>query len=586
MILQSLLQLYEDLARRGDIPRPGWSPAKISYALCIDLDGKLIQVIPLLEEVLAGKKTVLRPKMLSLPAAVKRTSGILPNFLWDNSSYILGFRKFDPKKDGKKMAPPESGLVLCPEQFQACAKLHHSLLDSVQTPAAAAILKFFDTWNLDDDTAFFRLADNMEGILNGGNLVFRVDGHFAQEDPEIQSAWQAHYEKAEGIQMQCLVSGKTDCIEPVHPSIKGVAGAQSSGAALVSFNAPAFCSYGKEQNFNAPVGKYAAFAYTSALNYLLADRENVQHIGDTTVVCWAEGAEPQYTDFSCAALFGNAPPSGLSDSDVRSAVKRLAEGLPCQELDLDPNRPFYILGLAPNAARISVRFFLRNSFGSIMSNINAHHARMDIVGSPYPIVPLWAMLRETVNPHASDKSPSPAMAGAAARAIFSGTPYPASLLEAVTLRIRAEREITPGRAAIIKAYYLRNPTPQCPKEVLTVSLNETSTNIPYTLGRLFSVYEAVQERANPGINATIKDKYFNSASATPATIFPILDNLCQKHLRKLDGGIRIYYNRQICDLKDRLGESYPLRLTLPEQGSFNLGYYHQYKARFTKKEDK
>lgn len=153
------------------------------------------------------------------------------------------------------------------------------------------------------------------------------------------------------------------------------------------------------------------------------------------------------------------------------------------------------------------------------------------------------------------------------------------------LRIRAEREITPGRAAILKAYYLKNPNPQCPEEVLHVSLNENSTNIPYTLGRLFAVYEAVQERANPGINATIKDKYFNSAASTPATIFPILDNLCQKHLRKLDTGLRIYYDKRIALLKNILGETNPLRLTLPEQGSFNLGYYHQKQFIYTKKEE-
>ena len=191
-----------------------------------------------------------------------------------------------------------------------------------------------------------------------------------------------------------------------------------------------------------------------------------------------------------------------------------------------------------------------------------------------------------MNLNTTDKTPSPVLAGAVARSIFMGTAYPAALLEAVMLRIRAEREITPGRAAILKAYYLKNPSEQCPKEVLTVSLNENSTNIPYTLGRLFAVYEDVQEAANPGINATIKDKYFNSAAATPAVIFPILDNLCQKHLRKLETGSRIYRDKQIGKLKDVLGESYPVRMSLPEQGSFNLGYYHQKQFRYTKKEDK
>lgn len=422
--------------------------------------------------------------------------------------------------------------------------------------------------------------------MKGANLTFRVDGRYVWEDGEIRSAWDSHYNQSQGEKQQCLVTGNPDVAAPVHPVVKGVAGAQSSGAAIVSFNAPAFCSYGKEQSLNAPVGKYAAFAYTAALNYLLSDRENVHRIGDTTVVCWAEGAEPQYGLFAGLSLFGDDLPDTITENDLRDALKKLADGLPCNEMKLDPSRTFYILGLAPNAARLSVRFFCRNSFGTLMKNVNDHHERLEIAGCRYPVTPLWAMLRETVNMKSTDKSPSPVMAGATARAIFTGTQYPASLLEAAMLRIRAEREITPGRAAILKAYYLKNPTEQCPKEVLTVALNENSTNIPYTLGRLFAVYEEVQEKANPGINATIKDKYFNSAAATPAVIFPILDNLSLKHLRKLDTGLRISKEQQIGQLKCVLEESYPIRLSLPEQGSFNLGYYHQKQFRFTKKEDK
>ena len=287
-------------------------------------------------------------------------------------------------------------------------------------------------------------------------------------------------------------------------------------------------------------------------------------------------------------MIGGGTYGGLSDNDLRAALKRLANGLPCDDLVIDPNRPFYILGLAPNAARLSVRFFLRDSFGALMKNINDHYERMEIVRPSYEkfsYLPLWAMLRETVNLNSRDKVPSPAMAGATARAVFSGGRYPASLLEATMLRIRAERNITWGRAAIIKAYYLKNPLEDCPKEVLTVSLNESSTDTAYTLGRLFSVYEAVQQSANPGINATIKDKYFNSAAAMPASIFPVLNNLYQKHLRKLEAGQRVYYDKQIMALKSILGESYPARMTLAQQGSFDLGYYHQTQKRYTKKEE-
>lgn len=575
MILQALTRYYEDLLSRGEIAASGWSPAKISYALCLNGAGDLEQVILTMEEVTKGKKTVLQPQTFSLPAAVKHTVGIGANFLWDNSSYLLGV--------DQKGKPERSR-----DCFAAAAQKHHAVLDGVDSPIARAILTFFDTWQPEHAAEHPALTGQFEEVTAGANLLFRVDGCYPQKDDAIRAAWQSYRESSDpdAVRMQCLVTGREDEITATHPAIKGVRNAQSSGAALVSFNAPAFCSYGREQNFNAPVGKYAAFAYTAALNHLLADRKNVQLIGDTTVVCWAEGADPAYQSFFGTACFGAE--TGLSDDDLRAALKRLAELKPCDDLGIDPNRPFYILGLSPNAARLSVRFFLRDSFGRLMKNVNAHYERLEIVRPAYAktnILPLWAMLRETVNLNSRDKSPSPAMAGAATRAVFSGGPYPASLLEAVMLRIRAERNITWGRAAIIKAYYLKNPHKDCPKEVLTVSLNEASTDTAYTLGRLFSVYEAVQQAANPGINTTIKDKYFNSAAAMPAGIFPVLNNLCQKHLRKLDGRQRVYYDKQIMTLKGIFGESYPMRMTLAQQGSFDLGYYHQTQKRYTKKED-
>lgn len=572
MILQVLTRYYEDLLSRGEIAAPGWAPAKISFALCLNENGELTQIVPTMDEVSKGKKTVFQPQLITLPAAVKRTVSIAANFLWDNSAYLLGI--------DQKGKPERSR-----ECFATAAKLHHAVLDSVDSPNARAILAFFDTWKPEHAAEHPALIRQLDDVTAGGNLVFRVDGRKVEEDTVIREAWQRYQDGGESdVKMQCLVTGKEDEIAAVHPSVKGVRDAQSSGAALVSFNAPAFCSYGREQNYNAPVGKYAAFAYTAALNHLLADSDHVQHIGDTTVVCWAEGAEDIYQSFGMAALFGGEVP-GLSDNDLRAALKRLANGLPCDDLGVDPNRPFYILGLAPNAARLSVRFFLRDSFGKLMENVNAHYARLEIAGAKYSILPLWALLNATVRDF-KKQVPSPVVSGATLRAVFSGTPYPVSLMEAVLLRIRAERNITWGKAAIIKAYYLKNPHEDCPKEVLTVSLNEASTNPAYTLGRLFSVYEAVQQAANPGINATIKDKYFNSAAAMPASIFPVLNNLCQKHLRKLDARQRVYYDKQIMKLKGVLNENYPARMTLAQQGSFDLGYYHQTQKRYTKKEEK
>ncbi len=573
MILQALTSLFEALTRSGKLSKPGWGPAKISYALCLEESGKLESVVPQMVEVQSGKKTVLRPQIMQLPAPVVRASNIRANFLWDNSSYLLGV-------DGK--GKPERSKNC----FQACARLHHRLLDGINTPTAMGILHFLDTWEPEKSQENPALKESWEELMKGGNLVFRVAGIYPWEDSEICAAWDRYYSAEEGETVQCMVTGEQVVPEAVHPAIKGVAGAQSSGAALVSFNAPAFCSYGKEQSLNAPMGKYVAFAYTAALNYLLSDRENVQRIGDTTVVCWAEEADPQYNLLANFAIFGMDTQAPITREELVAAVGRLAQGLPCPELGVQARQNFYILGLAPNSARLSVRFFYRSTFGELMAHVRAHHERMEIAGNREPMMPLWKLLRETVNLNSKDKSPSPVMAGAVARAIFAGTAYPASLLEATMLRIRSERNITPGRAAILKAYYLKNTHPQCPKEVLTVSLNENSTNIPYTLGRLFAIYEWVQEKANPGINATIKDKYFNSAAATPAIIFPVLDNLAQKHLRKLKGKQCPNFDKMIGEIKNILGETYPVRQTLPEQGSFNLGYYHQKQNRYTKKEEK
>ena len=579
MILQALTRYYEDLLRRGEIAAPGWGPAKISFTLCLDKDGQVTQVIPTMEEVAMGKKTVLRPQEKELPVGEDRSSNVAANFLWDNSGYILGIdQKGNPKRSEK--------------YFLAAKELHHAVLDGVNSPVASAILSFFDTWQPEKAAEHPALANSIEAITSGGNLFFRIDGIYPQKDNAICAAWQQYWEKPgeDTMRMQCLATGLSNQeIARTHPKVKGSSkdGFQTMGNTLVSFNNDSESSYGHEQSYNAPVGKYAAFAYTAALNHLLADRNNVQVIGDTTIVCWAEGAEPVYQDLFMSFM-SDKMPSTISDNDLRAALRDLAKGLPCNDLGVDPNRTFYILGLAPNAARLSVRFFLRDSFGKLMRNVNEHYERLEIVKPAYAkpgVLSLWALLRETVNLNSKDKSPSPAMAGATARAVFSGGLYPASLLKAVMLRIRAERNITWGRAAIIKAYYLKNPHKDCPEEVLTVSLNEASTNIPYTLGRLFSVYEAAQQAAHPGINTTIKDKYFNSAATMPASIFPVLNNLYQKHLRKLETGQRVYFDKQVSALKGVLSESYPTRMTLAQQGAFDLGYYHQTQKRYTKKEE-
>lgn len=566
MILQALTRYYEDLLSRGEIAAPGWAPAKISLALYINENGELTQIVPTMDEVSKGKKTVLQPQSKPLPAPVKRASNIASNFLWDNSSYLLGI--------DQKGKPERSR-----ECFAAAAKLHHAVLDGIDSPNARAILAFFDTWEPDRAAEHPALIRQLDDVTAGGNLVFRVDGRKVEEDAAIREAWQRYRDGGEsGVKMQCLVTGKEDEIAAVHPSVKGVRDAQSSGAALVSFNAPAFCSYGREQNYNAPVGKYAAFAYTAALNHLLADSDHVQHIGDTTVVCWAEGADDAYPGFF-SAVIGGGTYGGLSDNDLRAALKRLANGLPCDDLGVDPNRPFYILGLAPNAARLSVRFFLRDSFGKLMENVNAHYARLEIAGAKYSILPLWALLNATVR-DPKKQVPSPVVSGATVRAVFSGTPYPVSLMEAVLLRIRAERNVTWERAAILKAYlaknYERGSDHSMFSEVTSVQLNEDCNYMPYLLGRLFRVMEEIQ-LASMGwsVNRSIRDSYFNSAASTPRSVFGKLFSLSNYHLKKLmrdKPGLGKKLGDLESDLAARLTTPPPARFTQEETICFYLGY--------------
>ena len=586
MILQALTAYYEQLVRQGKLSAPGWDDSfKVSYELRLNDAGQLLKVVPLLIEKTVGKKTVLAPRAMRVPAHEKRSSGIAANFLCDNSSYLLGA--------DEKGKPERSA-----DCFKACAKLHHTILDGVDSPAARALLAYFDSWDPAQAAAHPLLAEQWKEITGNANLIFGYEAadhshSFVNDDPAIQNAWQTHYNdrSADSDMGQCLITGKYAPIERTHPNISGVPGAQSSGAALVSFNAPAFCSYGHEQGDNAPVSKYAAFAYTTALNRLLADRNHCKHVGDTTILCWAENAEPVYQDAMSMFLFGADEAAGIQESDVQAALKRLSAGqtVPFLEKELSPDQHFYLLGLAPNAARLSVRFFLRDTFGSFAQNLQKHAEEMEIDCSEkekFRTLPIWAMVNETTRTVPGQPAkPSPQLAGDLLRAVLTGGRYPATLLNGVTLRIRAEQTVTRGRAAVIKAYYLRNYPTELNKEVYTVSLNET-TNVPYLLGRLFSVLEAVQKAANPGINTTIKDRYFNAACATPGMSFPTLLRLSQKHLRKLNDGLATHYDKQITELMAQLPESgFPARLSLPDQGKFTIGYYHQTQKRYAKKNE-
>lgn len=576
MILQALVDYYEEMASQGRIPRPGWSKVKVSWALEIGDNGELLDVLPLRHPSENGKKMI--PREMELPTPGKRSGTTPPpNYLCDNTQYVLGIEKGEITEKSQ-------------QAFLRFAELHERKLSGLDDPMAKAIVSFVKRYSPKDlisSEAITRMPDILEA---GGNIVFvSPEGLFAHEKKEIRATVQPPAEEDEPYEV-CLVTGEKAPVSRIHGSIKGLRGNSPNGWTLVGFNADSFCSYGKKQSYNAPVSKYAAFAYTTALNQLLADRKHVKVIGNTTVVYWAKDAELQYQDVF-AALFDGGDET-VSSEELNALMDSVAAGKPYKfdGLPVSPENDFFILGISPNAARLSVRFFYRRSFGEIVQNLKRHYDNVRIVSdgrNKWEDIPLWALLRETVNQKSSDKSPLPQLAGDVTKSMLAGGRYPETLMNQVMLRIRAEHEITRGKAGIIKAYLIRNtenlPNRESIMEVANVSLNEESAYTPYVLGRLFAVLEGTQQAANPGINATIKDRFFNSACATPAAVFPILLKLSNSHLKKLDQGKSAYWSKQIGTLIELLGMDFPAHQTLQEQGAFILGYYHQTQKRFEKK---
>lgn len=580
MIIRALVDYYESLAKQGKIAKPGWSVAKIAYALNISTQGELLGVFTLLQDAQRGKKIVKVPQNLVMPEGTKRSSGVAAQFLWDNARYVLGI-----DVEGKE--------VRAKQCFLAMREKTEQVLQNTNGKTASAVKAFFANWNPDTAKENIILKPYIEELMGASNLIFIIEGTYAHEDAEIIAAWNDYRASQSGDTKDvCMVTGQKAPIARLHPNIKGVRGAQSSGAALVSFNAPSFESYGHEQGMNAAISEYAAFAYTTALNMMLADQRHYTQIGDMTVVFWAEDDLEDNTDFFDEFMNDKVE---MEQKDLQELFASISSGNPVSFNDklLQPSNKFYILGLSPNAARVSVRFFLANTFGYFLKNIAWFYQHLEIAKPSYDtkeILPLWQILQETANKNSKDKSATPLLAGSVMRSFLSGSQLPFALFQNIILRVKADQDnpdkfiskVSRIKAAIIKAYLLRNE-----KRDITVGVDFERKNKAYILGRLFSVLENLQECANPGINSTIKDRYFNAACATPGIIFPVLMRLARSHMKKLSAqkGLVISFEKEITQLLGAIDEI-PTRLPLVEQGEFILGYYHQLQYRYTKKEEK
>lgn len=576
MILNALCDYYK---RKPDLPRLGFETKAIPFVIEINSAGEFVQIED--TRTIEGKKKIARNFVV--PKGEKKTSGVASNLLWDNAEYVFGLPAIDKlekiriEKEAEKKENAYRVRLL--EMHQAFIENIRALLSNIEPEDVGlrTVLNFLETSNFMLMEANQHWAEILE---TNPTLTFRLNGdkELVCQRPSVRAGLGSSVSYEEEI--TCLITGKTDGFERLHTAIKGVWGAQRSGANIVSFNKDAFNSFGKEQGANAPVGKSAAFAYTTALNYLLS-KESTQRIqvGDASTVFWSE--KPSELEGSFADLF-DEPPKDDPAKQTR-AIEALFKAPQTGALSDEGGKTrFYVLGLAPNAARISVRFWQVGTVADMSARIRQHFEDLEIVHASFekPHLSLFRLLVSTATQGKSENIP-PNLAGEFMRAILAGLPYPQTLLQAAVRRIRAEREVTYPRAALIKACLNRQErySPSQEKEI-AVSLDDSNTNPGYRIGRLFAALEKIQEEAvNP--SATIRDRFYGAASSTPVTVFANLMKLKNHHLAKMEEGRKRYFEKLIGQIMSDIND-FPAHLCLADQGRFAIGYYHQRQAFFTK----
>ena len=588
MILKELNDYYTRIKQEhsDEIPSFGFSLQKISFAVVITKDGKLhgFQTRCINRD---GRDIA---SQCIVPGQGKPSgSGINPCLFWDNATYMLGYA---PESKNEKRAK---------KSFEAFKEQHIAIEHEINSSDFSAVCRFLENWQPEQCAEHKEILEEI--THNFGVFQIRNTKRPIHELPEIQDWWQNQIEKSvDSTRAFCLVSGQEEPIARLHePKIKGVRGAQSSGASIVSYNCDAFTSYGKLQSYNAPVSQQTTFQYANALNNLLSNREQCVFIGDTTTVFWSEKPTSLEKDLSIhiQPQFGfsesNDVQSEISDKPQNLRIKSILTAAKQGKLDTksseldDPDTPFYVLGLSPNASRISVRYWLTSTVKHITNNLIDHYRNLQIVGlsSDRPVT-IRHLLDQTAPLKSGkpdrDKIP-PLLAGGLTNAILSRKPYPRAFFQAIIRRIQADHNVSNIRAAAIKAALIRYNEKSSKTKEISMALDPNRTESAYLLGRLFAVLEKIQKDGlGEKLNRTIKDSYLTAASTTPASVFPRILKLSQHHQNKIENaGLRIIREKQIQSIMSLISGNFPSFLPINQQGLFFIGYYHQTQDLYTAK---
>jgi len=585
MILQRLAEHYDRIAQdpQSELAPPGFSRQKISFCIVLNPDGTLNQFEPLQEQ--DGKAK--RAKSMIVPGQSKPTGqGLNPCILWDNAAYLLGYTVDETRKERATKA------------FEKSREMHLALESAINHPSYSAVCMFLRSWSPEEALTH---ADLEEKASNFG--IYRLAGHtqYVHEEVSLLKEIGEGREAESDLVATCLVSGEVGPVARLHePKIKDVADAQSSGALLVSFNASAFTSYGRDQSFNAPVSHAIVFKYANALNHLIDKRR--LRLGDMTVVHWAE--HESVVDDVFSTLFSGTPQEEddavnptedkLRTAQVERLLGQLREGTEITAVNFDErDTRFFILGLSPNKSRLSVRLWIETNVTEILKRLQCHVKDFALKGTFNDIAtPLWRVALATGRAEFDakgrrksydSKSISPKLAGDLARSVLTGAPYPQSLLATMIRRIFSDGDIDFVRVSAIKACLLRNTRHTANPLEIPMELDTDTADIAYRCGRLFAILEKAQTDSVDGeLNVTIKDRYFSSACVTPGLVMPRLILLNSHHLRKLSVGSKVYYDRMMGEVTAGSFD-FPRRLSIADQGKFIIGYFQQRQALYTKK---
>jgi CRISPR-associated protein Csd1 len=577
MILEELVNYYEYLKESGaDIPVIGFGNQKIKYSLVIDSYGNFIRF----EDIQDKSKKKPRPISIRVPL-VKRTNGInkSPGFCWENLEYMFGIACDDT--DWKITEKSKA-------RFEAFREYHREHFKMINNDDLEAFIRFLDKWEPD---VFLDLDIVLDDKCN--NVVVKLLGNekYLHESNELQRYWSDKYLSNCDCFGRCIISGDNTAIARLHPNIR----VKGQSAPFVSFNMDSFCSYGnnsKDQGLNAPIGKYEAFAYSTAFNYISESKHKIE-LGDMTIVFWSE-KKSKMDD-----IFGTLlNPS--KDFDFVDEAEEFLDTVKKRRMPdyINGNERFFILGLVPNLSRLSVKFWHIDTIEGISNKLIQHFDFLDIVGrnEQYFMPSIKKLFSEIVFQY-DEKNITSNIVGPFMMSILNGIPYPVSLMSLLIDRLkvipkknkdnkRQEHErINRYNCALIKAILNRNFN----KEV-SVSLDRERKDLPYNLGRLFAVLEKIQEKSEERkIKTTIKDNYFTSASVKPSVAFPKILHLSTHHQRKLKNkkyGLWVYYSKELGSIiYDNDIDKFPTYLSLEDQGLFVIGYYHQWNDFFVKKVD-